>query len=98
MNENLQQLHDLLIAQHQALYEQLDDKPETAKTIITEMQELLHRIDIVQGLLFRETTTALKNSLQKVDEADAELVKALKDADTAADIVKGVSKFLAVVD
>ena len=100
MNENLQRLHDQLIAQHQALYKKLDDvtDPQEAKTIVTEMQEMLHRIDVIQGLLFRETTTALKNSLQKVDDADVELTKALKFAEEAADIVKGVSKFLAVVD
>lgn len=100
MNQDLQQLHDTLLAQHQALYKQLDDvtDPQEAKTIITEMQEVLHRIDLAQGLLFRESTTALKNSLQKVDEADAELTSALKSASNAVDIVKGVSKFLAVVD
>ena len=60
MNEDLQKLHDLLIAQHQALFQQLDvADAATAKTIITEMQEILHRIDVLQGLLFRKTTTAL---------------------------------------
>ena len=62
------------------------------------MQEILHRIDVVQGLLFRETTTALKKSLQNLDDADLKLTQALKSADTAADIVKGVSAFLTVVD
>src|SRR6266571_3513254 len=100
MNQDLKQLHDTLIAQHQALYRQLDDTTdlEVAKTIITEMQEVLHRIDVVQGLLFRQTTTALRDSLQKIDDADAELTKVLKDAKTATDIVKGVSKFLTYVD
>jgi hypothetical protein len=100
MNQELQQLHDSLIAQHQALLNKLDEAkdPDEGQTIITEMQEILHRIDVVQGLLFRETTTALKNSLQKLDEADADLTNALKNAETAADIVKGVSKFLTLVD
>ena len=100
MNQDLQQLHQSLIAQHQALLNKLDetDDPVEGQTIITEMQEILHRIDVVQGLLFRETTTALKNSLQKLDDADAELTKALKAAETAADVVKGVTKFLTFVD
>ena len=34
----------------------------------------------------------------EVDAADAELTKALKSVEKAADIVKGVSKFLGVVD
>src|SRR5258708_13759728 len=100
MNEDLQKLHDTLIAQHQALLSKLDETNDAdeGKTIITEMQEILHRIDVVQGLLFRQTTTALKNSLQKLDDADAELTTALKAAETAADIVKGVTRFLTVVD
>ncbi|HTE87890.1 MAG TPA: hypothetical protein VK639_02950 [Terriglobales bacterium] len=100
MNEDLQQLHNLLIAQHQALFAKLDDASDVdeAKMILTEMQEILHRIDVLQGLLFRETTTALRNSLTKVDDANTELTKALKSAGTAADIIKGVGKFLTVVD
>ncbi len=100
MNQELQVLHDTLIAQHQALFKKLDDAndPGEAKMIVTEMQELLHRIDVLQGLLFRQTTAALKNSLRKVDEADTELTQALKSAGTAAEIIKGVSKFLTVVD
>ena len=68
MNDNLKSLHDTLIAQHQALYKQLDDVTEVdlARTIVTEMQEILHRVDVVQGLLFRETTNSLKKSLKKV--------------------------------
>ena len=100
MNQDLQQLHDLLIAQHQTLSHKLDDvtDPDEAKAIVMEMQEILHRIDVVQGLLFRETTTALKNKLAKVDDADAELTEALQAAATAADVIKGISKFLTVVD
>src|SRR5947207_9758910 len=69
MNKGLQQLHELLIAKHQALFAKLDEASDVdeAKMILTEMQEILHRIDVLQGLLFRETTTALRNSLTKVD-------------------------------
>ncbi len=100
MNTDLQQLHDQLLAQHQALYQKLDDvtDPAAAKAIVTEMRELLHRIDLVQGLLFRQSTTALRDSLQKVDAADTELTEALNAAETATDIVSGVSQYLAVVD
>ena len=100
MNDNLKSLHDTLIAQHQALYKQLDDVTEVdlARTIVTEMQEILHRVDVVQGLLFRETTNSLKKSLKKVDDADRQLTQALDSAETAADIIGGVSQFLIVVD
>ncbi len=100
MNEELQKLHDSLLAQHQALYDKLDETAdrELAKAIITEMQEILHRIDLVQGLLFRQTTQGLKNSVQKVEDTEAELEDALKAAETATDFVKGVGTYLALVD
>jgi hypothetical protein len=100
MNQDLQKLHDSLLAQHQALFQQLDDvtDPELAKTILTEMQEVLHRIDLVQGLLFRQTTAALKKSLQNLDAADAQLTNAIQTAQTATDFIKGVSTYLTLVD
>jgi hypothetical protein len=100
MNEDLKQLHEQLIAQHQALYQRLDtvDDPDQAKAIVTEMREILHRVDLVQGLLFRDTSVALKKSLDKVDAADVQLTKALKAAETAAHIINGVGKFLSFVD
>jgi hypothetical protein len=100
MNQDLKQLHETLMAQQQALYDKLDTTtdPNLAKSIITEMQEILHRVDILQGLLFKETTASLSSSLQKVDSADTELTAALKTAQSAADYVKGVSNFLGFVD
>jgi len=99
-NANLKALQDQLLAQHQALYEQLDttNDPAMSNSILTEMQEILHRVSLVQGLLLIQTTTALQASLQKVSDADAALTDALKEAQTAADIVNGVTKFLTVVD
>jgi len=100
MNPDLQQLHDLLLAQHQALYDKLDDvtDPATAQALITEMGEILHRVDLVQGLLFRQTTDALKKSLQKVKDVDSELTDAIKSAQTATELIQGVSSYLSVVD
>jgi hypothetical protein len=100
MNEELKNLHDSLISQHEALYEKLDVTPddETMQAILTEMREIRHRIDIVQGLLFRETSASLKASMAKISDADNDLTDALKSAGTATAVVKGVSKFLTVVD
>jgi len=100
MNDDLRNLHEMLMAQHESLYAMLDTAPdaETMEAILTEMRELRHRIDLVQGLLFRETTLALQASLEKVRDADRELTKALKAADTAASVVTGIGKFLTMVD
>jgi uncharacterized protein Yka (UPF0111/DUF47 family) len=100
MNDDLKQLHNALMAQHQALYSRLDTvtDPVAAKAIITEMQEVLHRVDRVQGLLFKKTTAELGKSLKKVQKANGELTDALEKAQNTADIIKGVSDFLSFVD
>ena len=99
-NPDLQTLHETLGAQHQALYEQLDTVPDanTADAIVTEMQEILHRMNLVQGLLFRATSDALKASLADVAAANGALTQALASAQKAADVIAGVSKFLGYVD
>jgi hypothetical protein len=100
MNSDLKTLHDTLSAQHQAFYKRLDSvtDPALAKAIVTEMSELLHRVDLVQGLLFHESTAGLAKSVAQVKAADRKATKALKEAKTAADVVKGTSKFLTAVD
>src|SRR5437899_1994468 len=100
MNNELKNVHQLLMAQHQALYDKLDSvtDPVLAKTLVTEMQEILHRIDIVQGLLFQRTSAGLRKSVEQVDQSSGMLDKALKEAQSSADYVRGVSKFLSFVD
>src|ERR1035438_6867312 len=55
MNPTLQEIHDLLLTHHTTLSGLLDSvaDPHKAKVIITEMQQILHRIDLVQSLPFR---------------------------------------------
>jgi hypothetical protein len=100
MNQELQALHEQLLSRHQTLYERLDNisDPIMAQTFLTEMREILHRISLVQGLLLSRTSAELQASVEKVDAADARLTKALQEAQTAADVVNGIGKFLTVVD
>ena len=100
MNDDIKKLHETLMAQHQALYEKLDTitDPALAKAIVTELQEILHRVDVLQGLLFKQSSASLVRQVEKVEEADAALADALKSAESAADYITGVSKFLGFVD
>lgn len=100
MNESLQQLHKLLLAQHAALADQLDDADDAtlARAILTEMSEVLHRIALTQNLLFQKTSKSLENSLAKINDASDELTDALKTTKKAADIIAAVSGFLKFVD
>ncbi|HUJ09856.1 MAG TPA: hypothetical protein VL171_07500 [Verrucomicrobiae bacterium] len=100
MNLTLKQLHDLLLARHNALSDQLGHEadPAKAEAILTEMQELLHRIDLVQGLLFRQSSQKLDDCLARIKKADDALGQATQSIKNAADLVKSMSEFLKAVD
>ncbi len=100
MNQDLNQLHDLLTAQHAALYQLLATAPDsdTMAAIITEMRELRHRIDLTQGLLLSQSSQQLSGLLANVTKADADLTKALGAVATATNVIQGVGKFLTFVD
>lgn len=100
MNQDLNALHDLLVELHDTLYQMMDTAPDsdTMDAITTEMREVRHRIDIVQSLLFRQTSDRLSDYLKQISDADSDLSDALKTATTATAIIKGVGKFLTLVD
>jgi len=100
MNKDLDNIHALLVAQHEALYQKLDTAPDadTMDAILTEMREIRHRMDLVQNLLFRQATQQLTDAVKRVTDADAQLTTALSSAQTAAAVVKSVSSFLYLVD
>lgn len=100
MNHHMTKLHKLLLAQHQALSDKLsrETDPDKAQAILTEMQEILHRIDLAQGLLFRQNTESLSKALSEVDDADRELTEAIKKVGDSASLVRAVADFLKYAD
>lgn len=100
MNKTLQEIHDMLLDQHNVLSKQLGRTvdPDTADKILTEMQEILHRIDIVQRLLFRQTSALLDSTLPKIQAANNDLTKAIQSIGKVADFLTSVSNFLKFVD
>jgi hypothetical protein len=100
MNPTLQQIHALLLAQHNALANLLDAQtdPDKAKAILMEMQELLHRIDLVQNLLFRQSSAQLDKTLAGIKKANDALTQALASIADLADFLDASTKFLTAVD
>jgi hypothetical protein len=99
-NPDLDQLHDSLIAANERLNTSLDtiSDPDLAQSVVTEMREVVHRIDLVQSLLFTETSARLTTAVQKVRDANADLNKALKSITDTVAFVKAMTAFLALVD
>src|SRR5262245_8678997 len=100
MNQTLQQIHTLLLAQHPALTGLLDSEtdPDKAKAILMEMQEVLHRIDLVQNLLFRQSSEQLDKTMSGIKKANDALTQSLEDIDNVVSLVSSTTKFLSAVD
>ena len=90
----------MLLAQHVALAETLGQTtdPDTAKALLMEMQEVLHRINLVQNLLFNEGSESLDAKLPAVYKASNDLSKALKSVDDLTEFLGSAANFLQSVD
>ena len=99
-NEDLDQLHDMLIAANEQLNSSLDDTddPDIAKATITEMREVVHRIDLVQSLLFTAASNDITTAVAKVQTANAALIKSLASITSVTKLVNTVTSFLTLVD
>jgi hypothetical protein len=100
MNTTLQQIHGMLIAQHTALSEALGQTSDSsqAKAILMEMQEVLHRIDLVQNLMFNQTSKDLEQTLPRVTQANTLLTSAIQTIDDVSAFLASSANFLKSVD
>jgi hypothetical protein len=72
--------------------------PKMAKTLLLEMQEVTHRVDISQNLMFAAETKELQNYLPNIQAASTALQKSIDQIGQAASIISATTKFLTVVD
>jgi hypothetical protein len=100
VNQALDHLHDMLIARHKQLNDSLDTitDPAIAQAVVTEMGEVLHRIDGVQRQLFKAASQMITDKVAAVDAANADLVRSLQTISNITKLVKAVSDFLTLVD
>jgi hypothetical protein len=100
MNQSLRELQTILTERVVLLSKQLDNvsNPDDAKKINDEMTELNHRVTLVGGLLFKEQSLDLEKKVEAVRTAKASVDGAIKDIQNIANMVQGVSDFLALVD
>jgi hypothetical protein len=99
-NPDLQSLHETLIQKVADLSAQLGSATSTteARAIMTEIDEFNHRVTLVGNLLFKQQTAQITKAASKVNDAIPDLDAAIANAAAAADFVKGVTAFLALVD
>ena len=100
MNKTLQELHDMLLARHTEMSQSLDGitDPAKAKTVIMEMQETLHRIDLIQSLLFRQTSQQLDATLPDITRANDALEKSIQSIEDIGAFLNATANFLKYAD
>src|SRR5258708_313585 len=89
VNSDLETLHATLVQVHDILHQRLGQAtdPRVAQALLTEMQEITHRIDLVQTLLFAQTTAAITSAIGDIQSATANLNASLASIQTATAIV-----------
>ena len=100
MNKTLQELHTMLLARHTQLSEALDGvaDPAKARAILMEMQEILHRIDLVQNLLFRKSSQQLDATLPGITKANDALQESIQSIETIGAFLTATAGFLKYAD
>jgi uncharacterized protein (DUF885 family) len=100
MNETLKEIHDLLVAQVNNISKAIDqaDDNNVAKQLLMEMDELVHRINLIQNLLFTQASAQLDNYSKSIKDANEELTKAIKSIKTVADVIAKTTEVLKYVD
>lgn len=99
-NHDLANLHQLLGELLDDLVEQQEasSDPNTIRALAREIREVAFRITMVQQLLFKQQTDKITKAVKKVEDAKADLAKAIAKIDRLNDLIKGVSAFLGLVD
>lgn len=90
----------MLLARHTDLSQALDGvtDPAKAKAILMEMQEILHRIDLVQNLLFRQRSQELDATLAGITKANNALAKFIQSIDDLDAFLTASANFLKYAD
>lgn len=100
MNAELNAVHTELVKHNNALSKKLGKAKEraTAQAILTEMQEINHRVIVVGGLLFAEESQRISKAAKGIEVASAKVTEAIADIHNIAAVVNAVSAFLGLVD
>jgi len=99
-NPVLAKLQAALFAVHDQLQAKFNatTDPDLAQAILTEMQEVLHRITILQSQIFTDESRRLSDLVGKVEDANQALEQSIQNIGRISDLVKAVTNFLTLVD
>jgi len=99
-NQSLVTIYNSLCDQQDALSAEIQQttNQQLATTISTEIQEIAHRIILVQNLMFAADSTELAGMAANVQAASKNLTQAITQIGQAAGFLNSVSTYLGDVD
>ena len=99
-NADLKSMHGDLLALNQKLSASLDNITDAAmaRAVVTEMREVVHRIDLVQSLLFAASAKKISGAVQAVEQANQQALESLDEIRSVTALVKTVTGVLTLVD
>lgn len=100
MNDTIKAVHDLLVDQIDNLSAEMDTNtdPVVSKKLLTEMDEMTHRLNIAQNLMFAGTSKTLEGYLPQIKAANDTLANSLKQIQNVAKFMTDATAFLNYVD
>ena len=99
-NQSLLTIYNTLCSQQDALSAriQVTTDPNLATTISTEIQEIAHRIILVQNLIFTADSTQLAGLVANIQTASNDLTQAIGQIQQVTEFLNSVSNYLTDVD
>ena len=100
MNKALDEIRNMLIIQMNKLSKKLGDTsdPEIAGAIFNEMQEVNHRLNLVQRLIFIDESDLIEKRVPALRESNRKLLEELSNLGRITKFVNAVTSFLKIVD
>ncbi|HJX25205.1 MAG TPA: hypothetical protein VJ252_03550 [Chthoniobacterales bacterium] len=100
MNKSLKEIHDLLVAQVNSLSDAIDETSDiaVAKQLLVEMQEVVHRVNVTQNLLFTKASAEIDACLPQIRSADSTLKQSIASIQNVAKALNQVTELLTYVD
>lgn len=99
-NATIEQVHGMLVARMSDLSAALGKTTDPVKgdQIWLEMQEVMHRVNVSQNLLFAASSKELHGFLPGIQAANTALKESISQIGEVSKIINGTTQFLSVVD
>jgi len=100
MNKDLEKTHKNLLQVHASLFKRAKKATtrEEFQALTNEMQEVLHRVNVLQRQLFVQSTAAITQRVEALAQIEASVKQKIKEAESTQKLLQDLTRYLAKVD